>query len=184
MSEQNFTTLQHVVTPEILVEVRKKDSIFAGGGKYLDADDELLEIAKWVQKNVEHNSDIKPERIKFLYTTTVKKDGGRYKVGGLELRSEIEKMINDDYDYTIFIHYKSWKELDIENKVIHLDKILCGVNIDDTENKTKKYSVDIKEYNSNMRYYGAQKVLDSSEMVDMTIERIVDEEKEQRKNNK
>ena len=73
--------------------------------------------------------------------------------------------------------------MDIENKVIQLDKILCGVNID-VENKTKKQSVDSKEYVSNLRYYGPEKVLNSSEMVDMTIERIVEEEKEERKENK
>lgn len=181
MNEQNFSTLQHVVTPEIVVEIHKKGSFFAGAGKYMDADDELLEIAKWIQKNVEHNSDIKPERIKFLYTTNVKKDGGRYVIGGLELISEIEKMIDDNYDYVIFVHYKSWKELDIENKVINLDKILCGINIDNIESKNKKYSVDVKEYRSNLSWYGTQKVLNSSEMIDMTIERIIDEEKEERK---
>jgi hypothetical protein len=183
MKEQNFSALQNIETPEIVVEILKKDTIFAGGSKYLEADDELLPIANWIKANAEHNADIKPERIKYLYTTNVKKDGGRYVLGNLSLRSEVEKMVNDDYDYILSVHYKSWKELNIENKVIQLDKILCGVDID-IENKTKKQSVDSKEYISNLRHYGPEKVLNSSETVDMTIERIVDEEKEERKNNK
>ena len=81
------------------------------------------------------------------------------------------------------VYYKSWKELDIENKVIQLDKILCGYSVD-VNNKTKKYSVDSKEYVSNLRHYGEVKVLNSSEIVDMKIERIVDEIREERKNNK
>ena len=180
MKEQNFLALNGVVTPEIGIEVRKKDTVFADGSKYIDADDELRPIADWIKSNADHNADIKPDRIKYLYSTNVKKDGGRYVLGTLSLRSEVEKMVNDDYDYILSVHYKAWKELDIENKVIQLDKVLCGVNID-LENKTKKLSVDSKEYISNLRHYGPEKVLNSSETVDMTIERIVDEEKEERK---
>jgi hypothetical protein len=180
MAEKNFSALENVQTPEIVVEVREKDIVFTGGSKYLDADDELLVIANWIKMNAPHNSEIKPERIKYLYTTIVKKDGGRFVLGTLSLRSEVEKMVNDDYDYILFIHYKTWKELNIEHKVIQLDKILCGVDID-IDNKTKKMSVDSKEYTSNLRHYGPETVLNSSEIVDMAVERIADEEKEERK---
>lgn len=183
MSEEKYLSLENVSTPEIVVEVLEKTVVFAGGISYMDADDELLEIAKFIKMNAEHNSEIKPERIKYLYTTNVKKDGGRYVLGQLTLRSDVEKMVNDDYDYILSVYYKSWKELDIENKVIQLDKILCGYSVD-VNNKTKKYSVDSKEYVSNLRHYGEVKVLNSSEIVDMKIERIVDEIKEERKNNK
>jgi hypothetical protein len=183
MSEKNYSALQNVVTPEIAIEIREKDTVFAGGAKFMDADDELLQITNWIRLNANHNSEIKPERIKYLYTTTIKKDGGRYALGTLSLRSEVEKMVNDDFDYILSVHYKSWKELDIENKVIQLDKILCGVDID-IDNKTKKMSVDSKEYISNLRHYGPEKVLNSSEIVDMSIDRIIGQEKEERKVNK
>jgi hypothetical protein len=183
MTEKNFLALRGVQTPEIQVELLEKQTVFAGGSKYIDADDELLQIANWIKSNTEHNKDIKPERIKYLYTTNVKKDGGRYVLGNLSLRTDVEKMVNDEYDYILFIHYKSWKELDIENKVIQLDKILCGVDID-IDNKTKKYPADSKEYTSNLRCYGEAKVLNSSEMIDTVVERITNQEKEERKNKK
>lgn len=179
MSEENFLALKNISTPEIVVEVREKDIVFSGNVKYIDADDELLEIAKWIKSNTEHNSEIVPDRIKYLYTTNVKKDGGRFVVGSLILRSDADKMINDDFDYVLYVHYKTWKELDIENKVIQLDKILCGVSID--LDKLKKVSVDSKEYVSNLRHFGAEKVLNSSEIIDMTVERICEQEKEKRK---
>jgi len=183
MESKNFLSLQNIVTPEIIVEVQKKDTFFSGGSKFLDADDELLPIANWIKTNTQHNSEIKTNRIKYLYTTTAKKDGGRYILGTLSLRTEIEKIINDDFDYILFVHYKSWKELDIENKVIQLDKILCGVNID-VENKAKKQSVDSKEYVSNLHFFGPEKVLNSSEIIDMTVSRIIEQEKEEKKKKK
>jgi len=180
MAEKNYSALQGIGTPEIVVEVREKDAVFAGGSKYLEADDELRPIADWIKSNVPHNADIKPDRIKYLYTTLVKKDGGKFVLGTLSLRSELEKTVNDDYDYILFVHYKTWKELNIENKVIQLDKILCGVDID-AENNTKKMSVDSKEYISNLRHYGPEVVLNSTEIVDMTVDRIIGQEKEERK---
>lgn len=183
MSEQNFLALQNVQTPEIVVEILDKQTIFSGGGKYMDADDELILIANWIKANTLHNANIKPERIKYLYTTTARKDGGRYVLGNIELRNEVEKMVNDDFDYILFIHYKSWKALDIENKVIQLDKILCTISIDD-ENKTKKQSANVKEHSCNLRHYGAEKVLNSSETIALAVESIVEKEKEERKNNK
>lgn len=183
MKEQNFSALQNITTPEILVEIQKKGSIFAGGDEFLEAEDELLPIANWIKSNTSHNSEINPSRIKFLYTTEVKKDGGRYVLGTLSLRPKTEKKVNDDFDYILLVHYKTWKELDIENKVIQLDKILCGVDVD-FDNKTKKQSVDCKEYMHNLKHYGEIKVLNSSEIVDMATERILDEEKVERKSKK
>lgn len=92
-------------------------------------------------------------------------------------------MVNDDFDYILFVHYKTWKELDLNHKVIQLDKILCGISID-IDNKIKKNSVDSKEYINNLRYYGAETVLNSSEIIDMTVDRIIEEEKQQKKNAK
>ena len=183
MEEKNFLALQKVTTPEIKVEIKEKDTVFAGGNKYLDADEELLPITSWIKSNTQHNADIKPERIKYFYTTDAKKCAGRYKLGGLSLRPETEKAINNDFDYILSVHYKSWKELNIENKVIQLDKILCGIDID-LENKTKKFPEDSKEYLSNLRCYGAEKVLNSSESTAMAIDRIVEKEKQERKDKK
>lgn len=183
MENENFMMLENVVTPEAVVEIRAKDVVFTGSGKYLDADDELRQIADYIKMNTKHNSDIKPERIKYLYTTNAKKDGGRYVLGSLSLRSDVEKIINDDYDYILSVHYKSWKELDMKNKVIQLDKILCGINIDEDDN-VKKQAVDSKEFINNLRHYGPKVVLDSSEIVDIAVSRIVEEEKEERKSNK
>ncbi len=179
MTEERFLALQQVVTPEIQIEIRDKDIVFVDGGKYLDADEEMQQVANWIKANTFHNSEVKPERIKFLYTTVAKKDGGRYVLGTLQLRSDIEKMVNDSFDYIVSVHYKSWKELDISNKVIQLDKILCGISMG--EGKTKKTSVDSKEFINNLRHYGAEVVLQSSEIVDMTIDRIIEQEKLEKK---
>lgn len=183
MKQLDYSTLSGVVTPEILVETLEKTVVFAGGAQHMDADDELGKLAKFIKENTDHNSDINPERIKYLYTTLAKKDGGRFVLGGLKPRAEEERMINNEFDYILFIHYKSWKELNIENKVILLDKILCGVDVD-LNNKVKKQAVDVKEYDSNLRCYGVEKALNSSEIISMAIDRIVSEEKEERKNKK
>jgi hypothetical protein len=179
--KKDYSALESITTPEIQTEINGKEIVFVGNLQYIEADDELLPIARWIKSNVDHNSEINPEKIKFLYTTKPKKDGGRYVLGNLMLRSEVEKMVNDDYDYILPIHYKSWKELDLENKIIQLDKILCGVEVDYLEGKTKKKAIDSKEYINNLHFYGAEKVINSSEMVDMTIHRIVSEEKEDKK---
>lgn len=180
---RDFSTIEKIETQEILVEIKDKEVVFADGSKYFDADDEIMKIAEWIKNNVDHNSDIVPERIKYLYSTTAKKDGGRFVLGALSLRTDVEKMVNNDYDYILSVHYKTWKELNVENKVIQLDKILCGIKVDE-ENKTKKVSVDSKEYVSNLRYYGPETVLNSSEIVEMTVERIVEQEKEEKKTKK
>jgi len=177
-----YSSLKDVVTPEIKVTVTKEDGAkFSGNVAYLDADEELVEIAKYIKMNTSHNGEIDPARIKYLYTTLTKKDGGKYALGQLIARKEMEKMVNNDYDYILIVHYKVWKELDVEHKVIQLDKLLCGFNVSD--DKVKKIQVDSKEYINNLRYYGPETVLKSTEIVDLAINSIVSQEKEEKKNN-
>jgi len=180
--ENKYPTLKEVVTPEIQVTVVEKEHLFNGVSRLMDADEELAAIATYVRDNTGHNSDIEPERIKYLYGVKPLKDGGRYVSGVLKLRAEQEKMINDDYDYILAVYYKIWKSLDIENKIIQLDKILCGV--DGTEDSAKKNQVDSKEYLDNMKHFGPEKVLNSSEAVDLGVTGIVEKEKEEKKNAK
>jgi len=178
----NYDALEGVVTPEIQLKIVEKEVLFNGVTRYMDADDELIEIAKFIRDNISHNDDINPERIKYLYTTKPKKDGGRYVAGVLGVRGDVEKMINDDYDYILIVHYKIWKSLDIVNKVIQLDKILCGV--DAASEEAKKIQVDSKEYLNNMRFFGAETVLKSSEIIDLGMTSIIEKEKEDKKNAK
>jgi len=177
---ENYQTLQQVVTPQIQIVLDKKQVKFENNSIFLDADDELKEIAQYVKLNTVHNSNINVNRIKYLYTTKPKKESNKYVVGELIMRKELDKMINGDIDYFLIVYYQLWKELDIENKVIQLDKLLCGVVID--EDKAKKRYPDSREYISNLRTYGVEKVLKSSEIVDMTVDRIIEEEKEAKRN--
>jgi len=174
---ENLSELNHVVTPEIQISIVEKDSLFNGVTKYMDADEEMIELSKHIVENTLHNCDIEPERIKFLYTTKPKKDGIKYVTGHLVARSEIERMVNDEFDYVIIIFYKVWKALDMENKIIQLDKLLCGVTVEEA----KKYNVDSKEYIANMKHYGTEKVLEATEAVDIAINSILDKEKDERK---
>jgi hypothetical protein len=157
----------------------------AGEWSYQDADEELQEIAKFIVSKSSHNSDIDPSRIKFLYTTKVKKDGGRFVLGSLAMRSDVERMVNEEYDYIAIIYYPVWKDLDSKNKVIQLDKILCGVDLapgkDPAEIVVKKRQTDSREYLENMRFFGPEEVLKSSEIVDLAVQRIIEEEAEQKK---
>jgi hypothetical protein len=179
--EEKFIMLKDVVTPEIQVMISKENGVrFSDNSIYMDADEELKEIANYVRIHSPHNSEVDCERIKYLYTTQAKKDGGKYTIGQLIARKDMEKMVNNDYDYILIVHYRTWKELDIEHKVIQMDKLLCGVLVTD-DNKVKKNQVDSKEYINNMRHYGAEKVLQSTEVVDMTVERIVESEKDEKR---
>lgn len=153
---------------------------------YMDADDELKGIAEHIKKSTHHNSDIETERIKFLYCTlNPKKEGGRFVLTSLTKRSDIDKMVNDDYDYIITLFYDVWKDLDDKNKILQLDRALCGIDMGTLEKPSlKKKSPDTREFNDNLRHYGAEKVLDSSEMVDLACQRIIDERKERKKEEK
>lgn len=152
---------------------------------YMDADDEMLMIARQIVKENQHNEYVLPERIKFLYSPKPKKDGGRYSLFDLIKRSEIEKMVNDDYDFILTIFYDVWSKLEPEQKVIQLDKALCGIDMGDGEaEKLKKKSPDSKEYVSNMLFYGAEKVMQISEIVDLSCASAMEERKEKEKNAK
>jgi septum formation inhibitor-activating ATPase MinD len=71
----------------------------------MDADDELLEIAEFIKNNTQHNNEIKPKRVKYLYTTKAKKIGGKFAIGDLVLRSELDKLVNDEFDYILVVYY-------------------------------------------------------------------------------
>ena len=150
---------------------------------YMDADDELSPIAKHIKSTTVHNADIETSRIKFLYSTlNPKREGGRYVLSSLTKRSDIDKMVNDEYDYIITVYYDVWKDLDRSNKIIQLDKALCGIDMGTLEKPTlKKSTPDTREYNDNLRHYGAETVLDSSEMVDLACQRISEEKKEKKR---
>jgi len=150
---------------------------------YMDADEELSLIAEHIKRNTVHNSDIETDRIKFLYSTlNPKKEGGRYILSSLTRRSDIDKMVNDEYDYIITVYYDVWKDLDDSNKIIQLDKALCGIDMGTLDKPTlKKKPSDTREYNDNLKCYGAEVVLNSSEMVDLACQRIFDEKRELKK---
>jgi hypothetical protein len=153
---------------------------------YMDADDEMLSIAQYIVKHNQHNEYVLPERIKFLYSPKPKKDGGRYSLFDLIKRSEIEKMVNDDFDFILTIFYDVWSKLEPEQKIIQLDKALCGVDMGDGEEieKLKKKAPDSKEYVSNMYHYGAEKVMRISEVIDLSCASAMEERKEKEKNAK
>lgn len=153
---------------------------------YMDADDEILPIARQIVKENQHNEYVLPERIKYLYSPKPKKDGGRYSLFDLIKRSEIDKMVNDSYDFILTIFYDVWAKLEPEQKVIQLDKALCGIDMGAGEEaeKAKKKSPDSKEYVSNMLFYGADKVMRISEIVDLSCATAMDERKEKEKNSK
>lgn len=152
---------------------------------YHDADDELTPIAKFIATKFNTDSEIDPSRIKFFYTTKVKKDGGKFIIGTLSAIDELQRMINDQYDYILCIYYPVWKDLDSKNKAIQLDKILCGVDLapgkDAAEVVVKKKPTDSREYTENMKHFGEIEVLKSSEIVNLAVERILEEEAEQKK---
>lgn len=159
-----------------------------GMWNYMDADDELQPIAKFITSKAKHESEIEPGRIKFLYTTKTKKDGGRFSIGTLSHRSDIERLVNDEFDYIVTIYYPVWKNLDSKNKAIQLDKILCGVELkpgkDQAEVLVKKKPTDSREYTENMKHFGELEVIRSSEIVSTAIQTILDKEAEDRKNAK
>jgi len=151
---------------------------------YMDADDELREIADYIKKHNQHNEYIEPERIKFLYSPKPKKDGGRYVIHDLIKRSEIEKMVNDQYDFILTVFYDVWVKMGGKEKIILLDKALCGIEIDVHENievKPKKKSPDSKEYVANMRMYTPEVVMNISETVDLDCLQAIEERKEKAK---
>lgn len=100
---------------------------------YFDADEEMKIIADYIVKHNQHNEYVQIDKIKFLYSPKPKKEGTRYSLFELIKRSEIEKMINDNYDFILTIFYDVWAKLEPEQKIIQLDKALCGIEIVDEE---------------------------------------------------
>lgn len=176
-----FQELDKYKSPEF-----KKEDL--GDWEFLDADDELRPIAEFIKQKSSHNSEIEPERIKYIYTSKPKKDGGRFTAGYLVLVDAMVKMINNNFDYIVAVYYPVWKDLDSKNKVIQLDKILCGIQIapgkDMAEVVCKKRQVDSKEYTANMRHYGFDDVLRSSEMIDLATQRALEKELEEKRSAK
>jgi len=167
---KDFSTELTVETPEML------DSV-----DYMDADDELGPMAQRIKDRTPHNYDLKVERIKFLYTSKPKKEGGKYCIGELMVRSEKERAIYDAYDYVVIVYYPIWKELDNKNKFIQLDKLLCGVEIETKKSGAevlKKAAYDCREYTDNMHFWGADNVLKSSEVVHLAVTRYIESQKE------
>lgn len=148
---------------------------------YYDADEEMLQIAKYIKKYNEHNSYVEPEKIKFLYSAKPKKDGARYVLFELTKRSDMEKMIDINYDFILTVFYDVWKEITPEEKIIQLDKALCGIEIVD-ETKSKKKAPDSKEYVANMHMYGPDKVMELSEKIDISCISAIEIRKEKKKN--
>lgn len=154
------------------------------GKEWMDADDELRDIANFIKKSSSYNMEVDVDRIKFLYTINGKKEGGRYTAGWLVVRSEMEKAIDDRYDFIICVYHPIWSLLDTVNKTIQLDKVMCGVKVDYKQDGSKKYGKTMqnsREYLNNLQFFGAEKVIQSSELVHQTGLQVEDAAKQQKK---
>lgn len=163
-------------------KLKNSTPVFAELRQFEDADDEMRDIASYIKKTTQHNEYIEPARVKFLYTNKPKKDGSRYTLFDLIKRSDMEKMIANEYDFIMTVFYDVWKDLESEQKVMSLDKALCAIDMGSMENqKLGKRAPDSKEYTSNMKFYGADKVMETSELIDLACQRIIDTRKEEQK---
>jgi hypothetical protein len=166
------------------LELKLKNStpVYQSIEKFEDADDEMLFIANHIKRTTQHNEYIEPSRIKFLYSNKPKKDGSSYSLFDLFKRNDMDKMIDDSYDFILTIFYDVWKDLEPEQKIMMLDKALCGIDMGGMESqKVGKNPPDSKEYKANMRFYGADKIMNTSDIVDLACRRILEEKKEQQK---
>jgi hypothetical protein len=97
----------------------------------------------------------------------------------------MDKMVNDEYDYFLVVYHPAWKGLDSKQKTIQLDKILCGVEMaqgkDMADVVFKKKQTDSREYIENMRHFGADEVLKSSEIIELACIQAIEREKEDAK---
>lgn len=149
---------------------------------YFDADDELNPIAEEIRKQSPYLSDIETRRIKFLYSSKPKKNGESYDIFNLFMRNEIDKTIDDSYDFVLSVYYDVWKDLTPEHKVISLDKALCAIDYGNIDNpKMKKKGPDVFEYKTNMNHYGAQNVMNTSEIISLSVQRIIEQKKEEKR---
>lgn len=149
---------------------------------YFEADEELRPIAQEIKKSSSYLNELEIGRIKFLYSSKPKKNGENYEIFNLFLRNEIDKTIDDSFDFVLTVYYDVWKQLDPERKVISLDKALCGIDYGTLESpKTKKKSPDCVEFKSNMRQYGAQNVINTSEIISLSCHTIIENKKEEKR---
>ena len=149
---------------------------------YIDADDELQPISEKLRVSSKYLSNIDMSRIKFFYTNKPKKQGGTYAIFNLLLRNEVERSITEAYDYVVTVYAKVWGQLTPIQKVISLDKALCGIDYGSGEEiKLGKASPDCSEFKSNMKEFGAKEVMDTSEVISLTCARIIEEAKEEKK---
>lgn len=167
-----------------ILEEKLKNSTptFQAIEKFEDADDEMLFIAEHIKKTTTHNEYIEPERIKYLYTGKPKKDGSCYTLFDLSKRSDIDKMINADYDFILTVFYDVWKVLTPEQKVMTLDKALCGIDMGNMEKqKIGKKAPDSKEFIDNMRFYGPDKVMETSEIIDLACINFISDKADEKR---
>ena len=160
----------------------------AGEWEFQEADEELMAIADFIASKASNGHDIQPDRISYWYTNKVKKDGGKFILGSLTARDELERRKNNDFDYFLSVYYPVWKDLDSKNKAIQLHKILCGFNLtpgkDPAEVLVKKNPTDTREYKENIDFFGAEDVLNSSNIINMAVTTILEKAAEDKKNAK
>jgi hypothetical protein len=163
------------VTPDFSLEIQ-----------YMDADEELLAISNFIKERLSHHDELEANRIKFVYSNKAKKEAGQYVIGQLLVRNDLEKMVDDRYDYIITVYYPVWKDLDSKQKLIQLDKLLCGVHIDNTKEEPvyKKEQTDLREYRTNINHWGYEDVINSGEIIHRATESAIDREKERKKASK
>lgn len=178
-----FSDIEHAcITPDVNAIDPGADDLEFG---YLPADDELVDIANYICGKIASKDRVDVERIKFLYTSKPKKEAGRNVAGYLISRSDIERIVDDRYDYVICVYYHAWKDFDAKTKVIQLDKIMCGIEVEvdmDQKRNVKKNQANIREFQENINYFGANEVITSSEIVDLAVASAMDFVKNEKKN--
>lgn len=182
-SKMAFSDIEHAcITPEVHHINPGVDSLEFG---YLDADEEMREIANYIVGKIASKERVEVDRIKFLYTSKPKKEGGRNVAGYLISRSDIERIVDDRYDYVICVYFHAWKDFDAKTKVIQLDKLMCGIDVEvdlNEKRNVKKNQTDIREFQENINYFGANEVITSSEIVDLAVASAIDHVKNEKKN--
>lgn len=162
--------------------LKNSTPVFQNIDEFEDADDEMQIIAGFIKQSVKHNSHIEPNRVKFLYSNKPKKEGNNYGLFELRKIENIYKYLNSDFDFFLTVYYDVWKDLEPEHKLIMLDKALCGIDMGNMETqKIGKNPHDVKEYKANMKHFGGDKVMETSEIVNLACRRIIEEKKDKAK---
>jgi hypothetical protein len=152
---------------------------------FADADDEMKDIAGRVIADENHHQHIFLDKIKFLYTTKPKKEGGKFVIGSVIARSEMEMAVDNKYEHIICIYQPCWKDLDGKNKCIQMDKLLCAIApLEDTNSNPKKQPIDVREYSQTLTYWGVDPVLNSSEVVHLAIQSEQERKKQEKRDKK